>query len=174
MKNLFFILISVLITIPVFSQSGVSVRRLEVYNETKCDQRFVVYGGDECPCGDGVNLPYHSGFITIAPMSSLILDSYELSLPTTGFGATTYTGAPHEFISGVRVLDYNPFESSCEPGTAGYGCTVSQIYCGAPTPYTVCSLPLGAIDLDCKFCSWTTVTWYPDVCGGTARLTFTP
>lgn len=168
MKKLLLIVIITLMSVSAFSQGGQSVRRLEVYNNTNCEQYFVVYGGDECDCE---TQNYHSAFIKIAPMSTGVFDSVVLANPTTGVGATFYTGASNEFISGVRLADNHHFESSCG---FTWGCTLSQPGCGAPPLYVNCWPSPGYIvkDLNCEDCGWTIPTWIPDACGGTAKLVF--
>ncbi len=160
MKKLLFILITTLVSVSTFSQAGQSVRFLDVFNNTNCEQYFVVFGGDGCSCN---SQHYQSGFIKIAPMNTLHLNSSNLA--TIGFGFSTYTGASHEFISAVRIGDNHHFESSC---TFMNGNTLGQPGCAG----SVSSWSFVVKDLNCHDCVHTTATWYPDICGGTAKLVF--
>lgn len=160
MKKLFFILIAVLVSVSAFSQTKPSVKYLFVDNKTNCEQYFVVLGSFKCPCEDE---HYVSAFITIPPMSTLLLDSSVLANPTTGFGPTTFTGIPDEYIFAVRIRDNHPL-SSCNFVNAN---TIGQPVCA-----TLTSWSFTVKDLNCQNCANTTATWYPDECGGTARLEF--
>lgn len=131
-----------------------------MFNNTNCEQYFVVYGGVECPCNPQ---HYQSGFITIPPMTTWLLDYTNLA--TIGVGAKTYTGALHEFISAVRILDNPHFYSAC---TFSNGSTLGQPGCAG----SVSSWSFVVKDLNYHDCVHTTATWYPDVCGGTAKLVF--
>ena len=101
-------------------------------------------------------------------MATWFVTSAILAYPSLGFGATTYTGSVNENIAGARIASSDLFESSC-PGY--WGCTVSQIGCGAPPPiYTTCFL--NVTSQNCEILCPTTITWYPNICQGVAILVF--
>lgn len=156
MKKLFFILIMLLMSASVFSQSNNGVRSLRVENHTSCRQYYTVVGGDLCNCTDPERINYASNMIVINP------GQMHFYADTTTLG-NTFPPSPAGFIYLARIVD-TPYY--CPPFDGG---TVGQPGCGGNSSVTYTSK-----HPDCTACGVTTATWYPADCEGMAKLVFTP
>src|SRR5690554_6030636 len=151
MKKLYFLMITVLISVSSFAQPG-SAHSLRVINETNCYQYFDVLGGIPCQCA---TQDHASGIIGIAPGATLYYPD------STTIGGTFPPSSPRGIML-ARVLNQPP-PYNCPPG----GGTVGQPACGTPA-----SVSYTTYESNCRVCASTTATWYPasSSCSQEARL----
>jgi len=153
MKKLFSILIFMLISAPAFSQTGVP--RLIVQNKTACDQTYVVFGGNLCPCSEVES--YHSDFITIP--AGMTFD--HPNLHALG-GIFPPPNTPSVYLYGTRITEGFPEFCGIKGGTVG------QYACGAIS----LTHSFTALNSDCTDCAPTNATWHLSSCEGEAILIF--
>lgn len=153
MKNIYFILITMLVSASTLAQVSLvsSASKLKVENQTPCYQYFVIAGGEPCTCG-GL---YASNIIAIAPYSSLSF------LDSTTLGGSFPPGAAKGIV-GAKILNGSPV---CSSG----GGSVGQAACGHPSSYAFL-----ALSSNCIRCAYTKANWIqaPN-CSDGAALVFT-